>query len=606
MECKPTKVPGPIDIDQLRAKYRHERDKRLRPEGESQYIDVAEGFQDFSEVDPAHPIEPRDPISEKMDVAILGAGFAGLVAAAQLKQAGVEDIRNIDMAGDFGGTWYWNRYPGVQCDTDACCYLPLLEEVQYVPKDRYAFGDEIHEHCQRVAKHFGLYETALFGTIVRTLKWDDSIARWRITTNHGDDLQARFVIMAAGSYNRPKLPGIPGIRDFTGHSFHTSRWDYDYTGGDRNGGLTGLSDKRVAIIGTGASAVQVIPFLGKYAQHTYVFQRTPSSVDVRGDMSVPPEWTNNQEPGWQAARRRNYQAATFGQFGPDDTDLICDNWTEVSRNMAAKIKEMGSPELSAEEFMSLREQTDYEVMERLRERAENIVEDPQTAEALKPYYRFLCKRPAFSDDYLPTFNRDNVTLIDVSENRGIDRITENGVVANGTEYEADCIIYASGFEITSSFKRRFGIDAIEGRGGLSLYDHWAHGFRTLHGMTSHGFPNMMFTGFTQAGISVNVSDMYEQQSEHIAYIIAQALDRGAKVIEPTQQAEEGWVRHMQETANSRADFMLECTPGYYNNEGDSTGKPSIGESYGPGFYAFGEVIAEWRKAGTMEGLELSG
>ena len=604
MDCKPTQAPGPFDIAELREKYRQERDKRVHPEGDSQYLEVSDGFDDFYEVDPAHPIEPRDPVSEEIDVAVLGAGFAGLIASARLKQAGISNIRTIDMAGDFGGTWYWNRYPGLQCDTDACCYMPMLEEVPHVPMDRYAFGEEIHEQCQRIAHHFGLYETALFGTIVRTLKWDEDIRRWRITTNHGDDIRARFIVMGTGPYNRPKLPGIPGIRSFKGHSFHTSRWDYDYTGGDRKGGLTGLADKRVAIIGTGATGIQVIPFLGEYAQHTYVFQRTPSTIDIRGDMSVPIEWTGNQKPGWQAERRRNFYDGTFGVLEPGQKDLICDNWTELNRNIAARLEEMGNPQLSPEEYMALREETDYAVMERLRARIDEVVENPETAEKLKPYYRFLCKRPTFSDDYLPTFNRPNVTLVDVSASRGVDRVTEKGIVANGQEYAVDCIIFASGFEITTSFKRRFGIGAIEGAGGCSLYDHWADGYRTFHGMTSHGFPNMLFMGFTQTGVSVNVSDMYEQQSLHAAYIVREALDRGVSRVEPTAQAEQHWIDHMRETELSNRDFLLECTPGYYNNEGGTDLRSHLGEVYGPGFYAFGELIEEWREAGDMAGLEL--
>jgi cyclohexanone monooxygenase len=291
---------------------------------------------------------------------------------------------------------------------------------------------------------------------------------------------------------------------------------------------------------------------------------------------------------------------------PGQADLICDNWTELNRNIAARLGEMGNPELSVDEYMALREETDYGVMERLRARVDEVVADPKTAEKLKPYYRFLCKRPCFSDDYLPTFNRPNVTLVDVSASRGVDRITEKGVVANGEEYEVDCIVFASGFEITTSFERRFGIGAIEGAAGKSLYDHWADGYRTFHGMTAHGFPNMLFMGFTQTGVSVNVSDMYEQQSDHLAYLVKEALDRGVTRLEPTSQAEQGWIDHMRATEISNRNFLLECTPGYYNNEGGTDLRSHLGEVYGPGFYAFGDLMDEWRKAGDMAGLDLQG
>ncbi len=265
MKCKPTQTPE-IDLPALREKYRQERDKRIRPEGQKQYVEAADDFADYYEADPYSPPVVRDAISEDLDVAIIGGGFAGLISGARIKQAGVSNLRIIDLAGDFGGAWYWNRYPGIQCDTDSCCYLPLLEEVNYIPKDKYAYGAEVYEHCQRIGRHFGLYETALFGTLVRSLRWDGSIKRWRIGTTRGDDIRSRFVVMCPGPFNRPKLPGIPGIQSFKGHTFHTARWDYDYTGGDMTGGLDKLGDKRVAIIGTGASGIQCIPFLARYAK----------------------------------------------------------------------------------------------------------------------------------------------------------------------------------------------------------------------------------------------------------------------------------------------------------------------------------------------------
>ena len=609
-QCEPTQTPDDIDLPALREKYRQERDKRLRPEGSQQYVEAQGAFADFWETDPHSPPVVRDPISEDIDVAVLGGGFGGLITAARLKEAGVSNLRVIEMGGDFGGVWYWNRFPGIQCDNDACCYMPLLEELNYVPKQRYADGAEIYEHCQRIGKHFGLYESALFGTQARSLRWDESIDRWRVDTNGGDDIRARFVVMASGPFNRLKLPGIPGIDRFEGHSFHTSRWDYDYTGGDSTGGLDKLGDKRVAIIGTGATAVQVIPFLGRYAKQLFVFQRTPSSVDARGNRPTDPEWAKSLKPGWQKERQANFHDWT--PLGFDGTalgrpDLICDFWTEIGRNVAERLTEMADPQVTAEQFVELYEREDYRVMERLRRRIDSIVEDKETAESLKPWFRFLCKRPCSNDDYLPTFNRPNVTLIDVSSSQGVERITEKGLVANGAEYEVDCIIYASGFEITTEISRRYGIEAIEGRDGLSLYDHWASGYQTLHGMTTRGFPNQFFTGFSQAGVSANTSSMYEQQGEHIAYIIQQALARGATTVEPSQDAQDAWVETIRATAVSDPEYAEACTPGYYNNEGGGGGegiRSHLGEPYGPGFYAFDDLLRAWRDKGDMEGLDL--
>lgn len=605
MKCSPTQPPSDIDLAAVREKCREERDKRMRAEGTRQYVEAGEDLADYYEIDPYSAPVVREGISEEIDVAILGGGFAGLIVAARLKQTGLTNLRIIEMGGDFGGTWYWNRYPGVQCDVESYTYLPLLEEVNYMPKERYSYGPEIYEHCRRIGQHFGLYEHALFGTIVRSLRWDEPLKRWRIRTKHGDDLRARFVVMACGALNKPKLPGIPGLKSFRGHTFHTSRWDFHYTGGDTHGGLSKLSDKRVAIIGTGASGIQCIPFLGRYAQHLYVFQRTPSSVNERGNGPTDPQWVKSLKPGWQAQRQAKFHEGALGAFAPSEEDLICDGWSEINRNTAAKIAAMGSPTLTPAEYLELRELEDHRVMERLRRRIENIVKDKETAETLKPWYRFLCKRPCFNDDYLATFNRPNVTLVDVSSSKGVERITEQGLIANGKEYRADCIIYASGFEVTTDLRRRYGIEAIDGRDGRSLYDHWANGFQTLHGIMTHQFPNLFFTGFTQNALTAAHNLMYDQQGGHIAYLIKEALARGAAALEPSQAAQDRWCRIIKENLISNPQFSRECTPGYYNNEGAVLDRsPLFGEPYGPGYSAFERLLKEWRAQSDMDGLLL--
>jgi len=603
MTCKPTRTPDDIDMAALREKYRKERDKRIRPEGNAQYYEVVGDYLDFFEIDPYSPPVARSPIKEDVDVAVLGGGFAGLLTAARLRQAGVSNLRIVEMGGDFGGTWYWNRYPGVQCDVEAYSYLPLLEELNYIPKMKYSFGPEIYAHCRRIGRHFDLYEAALFGTIIRALRWEGAIKRWRISTKQGDDIRPRFIVMASGPLNRPKLPGIPGINSFNGHSFHTSRWDFDYTGGDSTGGLVKLADKRVAIIGTGSTAVQCVPHLGRDAKHLYVFQRTPSYVDERGNGPTDPDWAKSLKPGWQAERRRNFDAGSFGSFSSPDEDIICDGWSEIARNLAAKRVAMGNPELTPRQVADLREVEDYKAMERLRRSVDSIVKVKKTAETLKAWYRFMCKRPCFNDDYLPTFNRPNVTLVDVSPTKGVERITAKSLIVNDTEYEVDCIVYASGFEVTTDSKRRYGIDVVEGHDGLSLYDHWANGFRTLHGMMSHGFPNQFFTGFTQVGISANITGMYDQQATHIAHIIKETFARGAVTVEPSQEAEDAWVRTIRENLFLNPQFWQACTPGYYNNEGIQVNSSALfGEPYGKGYYAFDQLLKEWRDAGDLRGL----
>jgi cyclohexanone monooxygenase len=601
--CNPTLTPA-IDLPALREKYRQEAQKRHRPEGFAQYIEVTGALNDFLEFDTYEPLPERAPLFDEIDVVVLGGGFAGLIAAGRLKQAGVDKIRIIDRGGDFGGTWYWNRYPGVQCDVESYSYMPLLEEMGYMPKDRYAYGPEIFAYCQSIGRRFGLYEHALFGTVVNALRWDDDRKRWRVGTNKGDDIRARYVVMCPGPLNRPKLPGVPGIERFQGHSFHTTRWDYDYTGGGfTDPVLDKLTDKRVAIIGTGATAVQCVPAVAKYAKHLTVFQRTPSYIDERGNRPTDPEWATRQQPGWQAERMRNFHIGINEVFARDDPDLICDGWSEVNRNVQAAREAAGWPEMALDELMALREVEDYRAMERIRRRVSDTVHDPETAETLKPWYRFLCKRPCFNDDYLPAFNRPNVTLVDVSDTRGIEGMTEKGILANGIEHEVDCIIYASGFETTTDMRRRYGIDVIEGRGGLSIYDHWAEGFRTFHGMTVHNFPGLFFTGWLQGGVSGSTTLMYDQQGRHIAYMIAGAMARGGATVEPSQEAEAQWVKTIRDNLVLDVAFWESCTPGYSNNEGQAVTRYTIfGEPYGPGYEAFDQLIREWREQGDFTGL----
>lgn len=609
VECGPTVTPDDIDIEALREKYAKERAKRLRPEGAGQYLELEGDFAEFYEIDPYSPVTERDPIVEDAEVVILGGGFAGLLAGAYLKKAGIDGVRVIEMAGDFGGVWYWNRFPGIQCDNDAYCYIPLLEELDFMPSKKFADGAEIFQHCRNIGKHYGLYDGALFSTQVRELHWDDSLKRWRISTDRGDDIRARYVVMAQGSYNRPKLPDIPGIKDFKGHVFHSARWDYDYTGGDATGGLTKLADKRVALVGTGATGVQLVPHLGRDAQQLFVFQRTPSSVDDRVNTPTDPKWAASLEPGWQEERKRNFHnwspfvGVVFGE-----PDLVCDFWTELGRNLTARILASEDPaSLSVEQIMAIREEEDFKIMERLRRRIAKIVEDPATAEALKPYYRFMCKRPCSSETYLGAFNLPNVTLVDVAESKGVERLTENGIVANGIEYEVDCVIFASGFEISTEINRRYAVDTIEGRDGLSLFDYWHDSYKTLHGMTSRGFPNMFFTGFIQGGVSANTTAMFEQQAKHIAYILGEAQNRGTTTVEPGQEGQDSWVRTVRELAIDNSAFELTCTPGYYNNEGRGAAEANgsfLGDFYSPGFYAFDELLHKWRDEGDLAGLEL--
>ena len=594
-----------FDPVELRAKYRYERDKRLREDGNAQYQEVADEFASYTD-DPYTEWVERDPLHDEVQVAIIGGGFGGLLMGGRLREAGFDDIRVIEKAGDFGGTWYWNRYPGAMCDVESYCYLPLLEELNYIPKHKYSYAPEIFEHSKAIARHYDLYKNACLQTGVSDMRWDDTSGRWLIHTDRGDAIRAQFVAMANGPLNRPKLPGIPGITSFKGHTFHTSRWDYDYTGGGSEGNLTGLSDKRVAIIGTGATAVQCIPHLGAGAEHLYVFQRTPSSIDVRANRETEPDFAQQLEPGWQQRRMENFNILVSG--GDQDEDLVADGWTEIFRNLTGIAAKTASRELgrrlSSREKGELMELLDFQKMNQVRSRAEAIINDPNTAEALKPWYRQFCKRPCFHDEYLPTFNRPNVTLVD-TDGRGVERVTERGIVANGTEYPVDCIVFATGFEVGTSYTRRAGYDII-GRNGLSLSDKWAQGWRTLFGLQANGFPNCFFLGFTQTALSVNVPHALNEQAKHVTYILDQARQRGAGRIEATLEAEDMWLAEMQDKARIAERFYAECTPGYYNNEGKlDTSNGFFAGTYGAGPIKFFRILDDWRSAGRLEGVKLT-
>ncbi len=594
-----------FDPNELRAKYRYERDKRLREEGNAQYQEVADEFASYTD-DPYTEWVERDPLHDEVQVAIIGGGFGGLLMGGRLREAGFDDIRVIEKAGDFGGTWYWNRYPGAMCDVESYCYLPLLEELNYIPKHKYSYAPEIFEHSKAIARHYDLYKNACLQTGVSGMRWDDTSGRWIIHTDRGDAIRAQFVAMANGPLNRPKLPGIPGITSFKGHTFHTSRWDYDYTGGDSEGNLTGLADKRVAIIGTGATAVQCIPHLGAGAQHLYVFQRTPSSIDVRANRETELDFAEQLEPGWQQRRMDNFNILVSG--GDQDEDLVSDGWTEIFRNLTGIAAKTASRELgrrlTSREKGQLMELLDFQKMSQVRARAEEIVNDPDTAEALKPWYRQFCKRPCFHDEYLPTFNRPNVTLVD-TDGKGVERVTEHGIVANGTEYPVDCIVFATGFEVGTSYTRRAGYDII-GRNGLSLSDKWSKGWRTLFGLQANGFPNCFFLGFTQTALSVNVPHALNEQAKHVTYILDQARQRGAGRIEATLEAEDMWLAEMQDKARIAERFYAECTPGYYNNEGKlDTSNGFFAGTYGAGPIKFFRILDDWRSTGRLEGVELT-
>ncbi|PZN93377.1 MAG: monooxygenase [Alphaproteobacteria bacterium] len=589
-----------IDKDSLKARYRAERDKRLRADGNDQYVELKGSFAHLLD-DPYMPVVERAPVTDHVRFAFVGGGFAGLCTGARLVEAGITDVRIIEKGGDFGGTWYWNRYPGAQCDTASIIYMPLLEETGHRPTEKYAHAPEILAQSQRIGATFGLYDKALFHTEVTEMVWDDAENRWVIGTNRGDRFTADFIGMGTGPLHVPKLPGIPGIETFKGHSFHTSRWDYDYTGGDSGGkSLDRLINKKVAIIGTGATSVQFVPHLARAAETLYVVQRTPSSVDVRANEPIDPDWFDSiAAPGWQQRWLENF-AGNVGMGGASE-DWVQDGWTDLSKRIRSRIMALPPAEMTPANMLAAFEDADFEKMSEIRARAETLVEDTETAEKLKAWYRQLCKRPCFHDAYLQAFNEPGTHLVD-TDGQGVERITETGFVVGGVEYEVDCIIYASGFEVGTDHTRRAGFD-ITGVGGRKLSEAWGEGMRTLHGLHVHGFPNAFIVQFAQAAnYVVNVPHNWTDAGTTIAAIVRHATDAGFSRVDAEPQAQADWVKLLM-TGPGMMIGGPDCTPGYYNNEGKERGpEAAYAVGHPGGALAFFRHIAKWRKSGRFEGL----
>ncbi|MEV0744280.1 NAD(P)/FAD-dependent oxidoreductase [Streptomyces sp. NPDC050273] len=589
-------TPAPDELSALRRRYRHERERRVRPDGPRQYRATEAEFG-FYAADPYAEVRAeREPLRDTVDVAVVGGGFGGILAGARLRQRGVEHVRVIDTAGGFGGTWYWNRYPGIHCDIESHVYLPMLDETGYVPRWKYAPGEEIRRHAVRIAQKYDLCADALFSTTVTALHWEESSRSWVVTTDRGDAFRATYVVTATGTLSEPKLPGIPGIERFAGHTFHTSRWDYGYTAGSPEGALTGLAGKRVGVVGTGATGVQVIPKLAEDAGHVYVFQRTPSTVDVRANRRTTAADVGADREGWAGARRENFLRIVAGE--EFDEDLVADGWTSSAALLEKLLPSFRRPDDRAD-FEAAYEAADAAKMNEVRTRVERTVTDPATAEALKPWYRYACKRPTFSDLYYPAFNRGNVTLVDTADTHGIERVTEDGVVVGGAAYALDCLIFATGFSVGTSGVLS-GKLPVHGRGGTQLLHAWGqHGIRSLHGFTCNGFPNLIQMGSLQNASSVNYTHILDEQAVHAAALVAAAEDRGA-LLEPSRAAEDAWLATMAQGAPDHEWFHAECTPGYYNREG--RGRPNGPHAYPHGATAFHELLRRWREESMDEVL----
>ncbi|CAH0035460.1 unnamed protein product [Clonostachys rhizophaga] len=640
----PNLVNGDL-IAAVRQKYDEERNKRIRDDGMAQFVDLYdhEKFRHFK-ADPWVELEPPrvggpNPPQEgsNCDILIVGTGYGGLLFAVRLLEAGfkLENIRLVDSAAGFGGTWYWNRYPGLMCDVESYIYMPLLEETGYIPTMKYTSSQELRDHAERIAKKWNLDKITWFKHRVQSIEWDDATNEWVTSLvpqlQHGNEgkaisVRSRFSILATGFTLIPRVAQIPGIGKFKGSYFHTARWDYNVTGGTpKNPEMAKLKDKRVGIIGTGATAIQVVPALAAWAKELYVFQRTPSAVDRRDNRPTDPDWANamRSTPGWQTERIENFQSFISNDPTRPSTDMVSDGWTRMASYSALG----GSPGLVCQTSEEIQKHVevlhalDFPRQESIRKRVDELVSNSDTAQKLKPWYPGWCKRPCFHDEYLQSFNRPNVKLVD-TDGRGVDRITEDSLIVGNQEYKVDTLILGTGYRSPVLFSPagRVGLD-VKGRNGRSLDKKWTEGVTTLHGMMSHDFPNLFWPGLNQSGAGPNFTYCIDMAAIHISKVMVHAAGIRAGhpggayhlnfVIEPTPDAEEEWSQRVASTAGVFA-ASAGCTPSYFNAEGEFIRevpeevqkKRARSAIWSQGPVHFRGLLEDWRENKNFEGLSI--
>ncbi len=570
----PPPPPGAVFNAEEQARYRDFKEARR---GAADYMAMEGEFSKYLEDVYSEPPIEREALTDECEILVVGAGFAALLLWYKLQKAGFRDVRFCEKGGDVGGTWYWNRYPGIACDVESYSYLPLLEEMEYFPTMKFASGFEILEYCQKIAEKYGFYERCLFHTTVGVTTWDETAGRWTVTTDRGDRMRARYLILANGILTTPRLARIDGMETFEGEAFHTSRWDYNVD----------LRNKRVGIIGTGATAVQVIPEIAKVVKELYVFQRTPSSIDVRDQRETTAEeieaW--KQEPNWSRKRRERLATISSGRTALQGNDDFLSG-----RIADYKVRKKHDRQLTPEELIEKQLNTNFRIMEQIRARVDETVTDPAAAAALKPFYSYGCKRPAFHDEYLTTFNEPHVTLVDTAP-MGVGEINARGVVHDGKEYPLDVLIYATGFQwmATATF------EMIVGQGGRTLRQKWQdEGTKTFLGLHSHGFPNLMImTGPQGGGGQFNFTRGIEAHTDYVVWMLSTLREKGAGLVDIKPEAEATYAAHCRE-ADILTRPLRDCLS-YYNGEGNAE----------PGSLAYYGGPKKWHelRAAAQESME---
>lgn len=585
-----------FDPEAVRKKYVHFREESEKHRARAAGGRPPRSSRPVAGADPfAAPRTGREPLVDEVDAIVVGGGFGGLMTGAHLRKAGVPRVRVIEAGSGFGGVWYWNRYPGAACDTEAYVYLPFLEELGVMPSEKHPGAAEIRAYSERIADHFGLTDDACLDTRVTEARWDADADRWVVRTDRGDAMRARFLCVSAGNLSRPVIPDVAGLDSFEGAAFHSSRWDFGCTGGDSDGGLVKLKGKRVGVAGTSASAIQFVPYLAEYADEVLIFQRTPTIVLPRGNEPTDPGWYDAQPPGWQQERVGNIMASLENPPGAKpERDLLDDAVSNLSR-LAGDWALNPPPELTAHvqdaDPATRQLMTNYALMETIRAEMSALVDDPATAALVLPYFHFGCSRPQVSDTYLQTLNRPNVTVID-ARGLGVERVTPRGVVCGDTEYEVDCIVFGTGFDVDNG-RVPAGEFPVIGRDGEKLADKWADGVRSLHGVHVAGFPNFFTVGtITQAALSYVFTYQVDQQAEHVAAMIRRCGDQGLASIEPTPEAEARWAEELKGKPAAVPPPDLNCPPNDLVR--------FVQSGYPGGGLKYTQVLRQWQNEGGFE------
>lgn len=534
-----------------------------------------------------YPVETTHP--QEIDAAVIGAGFAGLYMLYRLRALGFS-ARIYEAASGVGGTWFWNRYPGARCDVESLEYsYSFSEELQeeWHWTERYASQPEILRYLNYVTDRFGLRRDIQFDTRVTSAAFDKISNRWTIQTDHGDQVRAKYCVMATGCLSVPKMPEYKGVDTFRGRWYHTGQWpkeEVDFTG------------QRVGVVGTGSSGIQATPIIAQQAAHLFVFQRTPNFSIPAHNAALSPRVARD----WEANRTVYWQQARNSAFG-----LLIDQGVKSALEVSSEERQTeyerrwqrgGLAMYGAFADLLYNSEANDTAAEFVRSKIRSVVHDPAVAEVLAPKdYPLGTKRMCVDTDYYETFNRDNVTLID-TRCTPIEEITPAGVRTSEAEYMLDSLVFATGFDAMTGALSKIDI---WGRDGASLKQKWSAGPRTYLGVTIAGFPNFfLITGPGSPSVFSNMVVSIEQHVDWITHLLAHAREQRLASIEATQNAEDAWVAHVNEVGDAT---LFPLANSWYMGA-NVPGKPRVFMPYIGGFATYRQKCDEVAEHG-YEGFE---